>query len=181
MSDHALSETHSQVLSLYNLPPVRALEPITEGLIHQTYAVSLVSDETLILQRLHPLLNTEATLEDFEAVTAHLEREGYGGPKLVHTAGGERAATDQEGGRWRLSTFVPGVTRSSVEDLHQASLAGEALATFHKVMSTMQYRFKSPHPGHDTRGHWERLRSASVAPRRWRPPWRSSPPRTPRT
>ena len=71
MSHDALSETLSYVISLYELSAVQGVQPITEGLIHQTYALSLTDGLTLILQRLHPLLNTEDTLEDFEAVTKH--------------------------------------------------------------------------------------------------------------
>jgi len=170
MSNHSLNKTIVHVLSSYELAPVQGYHPITDGIIHQTYQVELEEGAPLILQKLHPLLNTEDTLADFEAVTQHLAREGYGGPRLLLTRDGSRTASDDSGGRWRLSSYVAGHTRPHIESPQQAALAGEALATFHQVMSSFTYAFKSPHPGHDTRGHWERLRLASQAPQhqaRW--------------
>lgn len=161
MSNVALESILDHVLSHYELPELRGHEAITNGLIHQTFSLYPQQGEPFILQRLHPLLNTDDTLEDFEAVTTHLQQEGYGGPVLLLTRQGTRAATDPHGGRWRLSSYVPGVTKAHIENIHQAGLAGEALATFHSVMSNLTYEFKSPHPGHDTKGHWERLRLAS--------------------
>ena len=164
MSNLSLNETILQVLSRYELAPFQSHRPITDGIIHQTYQIELEGSAPLILQRLHPLLNTEDTLADFEAVTQHLARAGYGGPELRLTRDGARTASDDSGGRWRLSSYVAGRTRPHIEDPSQAALAGEALATFHQVMSSFTYSFKSPHPGHDTLGHWERLQLASKAP-----------------
>lgn len=164
MTTFSFEASLSHVISCYELPAVKTFKLLTEGLIHQTFSLEINDSDPLILQRLHPLLNTEDTLADFEAVTSHLAHMGYGGPRLILTRAGERSALDLEGHRWRLSTYVPGLTRPHIEDARQAGLAGEALATFHKLMASLKYDFKSPHPGHDTRGHWERLRSASQAP-----------------
>ena len=164
MSQHGLNAALADVISLYDLPSPETTKVITEGLIHQTYALHFKDRPALILQRLHPLLNTPDTLADYEAVTEHLAQAGYGGPELVLTRSGARAATDAEGARWRLSTFVPGLTRPHIEDPQQARLAGETLARFHRLMASLEYSFKSPHPGHDTQGHWERLHVASQAP-----------------
>ena len=153
-----------EALDAYPLPTTLQVAPITEGLIHQTYALQCEGGARFIMQRLHPLLNTDETLEDYEVVTAHLSVQNYGGPELVCTREGTRASRDSAGGRWRLSTFVPGVTRPHIESPEQAALAAQGLASFHRVMSSLTYEFKSPHPGHDTQGHWRRLREASERP-----------------
>ena len=72
---------------------------------------------------------------------------------------GGRCAGDQL--RWRLSTFVPGETLTELTSESTAYIGGKALAEFHQVMSTIEYEFQSTHPGHDTKGHLDRLVASS--------------------
>ena len=149
-----------QVISQYSLEEIIDVQPISVGLIHQTFALHTVSKETYILQGLHHKLSSDEILSDYEAVTTHLAQEKYGGPQLIKTRGGGRCAEGDQL-RWRLSTFVPGETLTELTSELTAYIGGKALAEFHQVMSTINYHFQSTHPGHDTEGHLARLVAAS--------------------
>ncbi|MBM4291077.1 MAG: hypothetical protein FJ138_06205 [Deltaproteobacteria bacterium] len=163
-----------EALRRYGLEGGRARR-LTEGLIHRTYLLETPAGapagatgegegaRRLILQGLHPQLSAPETLEDYAAVTRHLAARGYGGPRLLPTLDGALSALTATR-RWRLSTFVEGCTLPHIEDEAQARLGGRALAEFHEVMSDLAHEFRSPHPGHDTRGHARRLREALDAP-----------------
>lgn len=141
-----------------------AVSRLTEGLIHQTYLVTPHAPERphegragrVILQGLHAQLSSPETLEDYAAVTRHLAARGYGGPELIPTLDGALSALTRTR-RWRLSSFVEGRTLPHIEDEEQARRGGRALAEFHNVIGDLAHEFRSPHPGHDTRGHARRL------------------------
>ena len=145
-----------QVIDQYSLQEIVKIDQISVGLIHQTYLLSTEQGPSYVLQGLHHKLSSDEILSDYEAVTEHLAREVYGGPRLIKTLLGMRYAEGDEQ-RWRLSTFVPGETFVEVGSTLTAQIGGRALAEFHRVMSTIEYTFKSTHPGHDTQGHLDRL------------------------
>lgn len=155
-----------EALRRYGLEGARVTR-LTEGLIHQTYLVveGAAGARRLILQGLHPQLSAPETLDDYAAVTRHLAARGYGGPELLPALSGD-LSTLTASRRWRLSTFVEGRTLPHIEDERQARLGGRALAEFHRVIGDLSHEFRSPHPGHDTRGHARRLgESLSAAAR----------------
>ena len=166
-----LNEILREVIAQYPIAPLGRARVITDGLIHQTYLVELISsahhDEgdadltPLIFQRLHPKLSTPGMLSDFERVTQHLDRLDYGGPSLVHAHNGGPSVIDAAGFTWRVSTFVPGETFNEVTSEELARIGGRGLATFHRLMERFELPFESTHPGHDTEGHWRGLRVAS--------------------
>ncbi|MAD61074.1 MAG: hypothetical protein CMH49_06140 [Myxococcales bacterium] len=149
-----------EILSQYEISNISTIEPISIGLIHQSFGLSTVHGEKYILQGLHHLLSTDEILADYEAVTSHLHTHCYGGPRLIKTAKQERVA-EAQGLRWRLSTFVPGVTYTQIEEPKQAYIGGQALAHFHTVMSSIEYQFKSKHLGHNTPAHLQNLIQAT--------------------
>lgn len=145
-----------EIMSQYEIIPVVNIETISIGLIHQSFCLSTENGDRYILQGLHHLLSTDEILADYEAVTNHLHSQHYGGPRLIKTKKQNRVA-EAQGLRWRLSTFVPGTTYTSVESSDQAYIGGQALAKFHTVMSTIDYQFKSKHLGHNTPAHLQNL------------------------
>ena len=158
-----MQDTLHTVLSSYTLPPITEILPLTEGLIHQSYLVK-TEQEWYVIQGLHPKLSSDGILQDYDSVTAHLKAQHYPGPLLVKTKLGHRTAKSQDGQKWRLSTYVPGETRSQVNTIEEAYIGGKALGRFHHVISTLEYEFQSTHPGHDTVGHWQRFKDALTLP-----------------
>ena len=160
MNEEISKQCLLEVISHYDLPNHLEVDPITVGLIHQTYQVHARGEQLYILQGLHPKLSSDAILSDYEAVTTHLVSHGYSGPQLVKTRSGLRGA-DVAGKRWRLSTYVPGETFTEVYSPEQARIGGAALAHFHHVIGSINYSFASTHLGHKTEEHLRRLISAS--------------------
>ena len=149
-----------EIFSQYEISTIVDVEAISIGLIHQYFCLSNADGKKYILQGLHHLLSTNEILADYEAVTSHLHAHQYGGPRLIKTKRDARVA-EAQGLRWRLSTFVPGITYTQVEKTEQAYIGGQALAQFHKVMSSIEYKFQSKHLGHNTPAHLQNLITAT--------------------
>ncbi|MCA9546107.1 MAG: phosphotransferase, partial [Myxococcales bacterium] len=153
-----------QVLHQYALGPIQGAELVVSGLMHQTWFVGAEAGE-FVLQRLHHKLSTQAILNDYAAVTEHLAAQGQAAPRLVPTAAGQRVAVDADGAWWRLTTRVPGHTRSRVTCTAEAEQGARALGRFHRAVANIEHRFESDHPLHDTAGHLARLQAAMGHPR----------------
>jgi Ser/Thr protein kinase RdoA (MazF antagonist) len=149
-----------RALAHYDLPPPDDVTPVRAGLIHVTFAVTVSRTPAYALQRLHPLLATDAIAADSAAVTDWLSAVPTLAPRLVRTRAGAVLAHTDEGGAWRLSTWVPGVTRDVVESPGMAEAAGTALGRFHRVMADCPHRFRSSHPLHNTPTYLWALRAA---------------------
>jgi len=150
------------VLACYAVGAVRAVEPITIGLIHTTWFVD--ADRPLVLQRLHPKLAGDGIAADYAAITAHLAHQGFPAPELVCTTDGALLADVGEA-RWRLSTRVPGRTHARVDGLERVDQAARALGRFHRAVADVEHAFLSDHPLHRTEEHLEALRVAATDPR----------------
>ena len=159
---HATSLSE-HLTSSYDLPRELKTSEISIGLIHATHLVESQDGARWVAQGLHPKLSDPSILEDYEAVTAHLHDQGYQGPRLVKTLGGERVS-EYQGRLWRVSTYVPGETYTQVDTADLAHRGGMGIAHFHSAMQTLKHSFRSTHPGHDTRGHLRRLREALRGP-----------------
>ncbi len=136
---------------------------LSGGLIHLSLLIELEnpnSHQKFVLQKLHPQLSTAGILHDYQNVTAFLASKQYGGPILLHNQFGQAFSQDDQNAYWRLSTFVEGSTLANVQDDTQVYLAAKSLAHFHQVMSDFPQDFKTTHPGHDTQGHWHKLKKA---------------------
>lgn len=139
--------------------PTRII-PHHQGLMHQTWFV----DDDYVFQRLHPKLSSAAIVADYRAVTEHLARKGIPAPRLIPTRDGDSVLVD-DGGWWRLTTRVPGITREKVRDPADAEAGARALGRFHVAMADLDYAFGSTHPLHDTPGHLARLAASQADPK----------------
>ncbi len=136
---------------LFDIPLPWDAIPVSGGLIHRTY--QLRSEIGVFsLQALHPKLSSDEILCDFDAVTKHLQNEGFPAPRLIKTLHGDPAA-DVDGTRWRLTTWLHGETKTEVANEETAYHAAKLLGRFHKVMESIDHEFKSRHPLHDTEFH----------------------------
>lgn len=129
------------------------------GLIHGTYRVQTTTG-TYCLQRLHPKLASDGILEDYRTVTEYLYRAGFPAPRLIPTSQGTPAHTDEEGRRWRLTTWLPGENTSTIRSLHMVHSGARLIGRFHRLMSGLDYTFQSTHPLHDTKYHLNNLQNA---------------------
>lgn len=141
------------VLAAYGISSDAAIEPITIGLINQTYRVG-----SLAIQRLHPIFAGEVNL-DLDAITAHLAARGMITPRLVRTRD-ERAWVDAEG-VWRALTWIDGEVHTSLRAPSLAHAAGVLVGRFHRAIADLEHTFAFGRAGvHDTARHLARLEGA---------------------
>ena len=135
------------------------VEPIAGGLIHQSFYVR-DGDREYVLQRVSPIFSP-GIQENIVAVTEHLRARGIRTPELLTTRAGRSCAELGEGGRWRLETWVPGVSFDSCEDEEQARSAAVLVARFHSALHDLDHDFLPIGiPLHDTASHLRNLEEA---------------------
>lgn len=147
-----------EVLSKYRLGTIHRVERIPAGLIHRTYRLE-TSTGKYILQRLHPDLAGDGILADYRAVTEHLAECGFPSPRLVSAADSSPSVTAADG-RYRMITYLEGVSHESVKDAEMAGRAARMLGEFHIALCEFRYRFVSGRPLHDSPKYDALLRAA---------------------
>lgn len=136
------------VLAAYDIGDVRSTKLLSGGLIHETWLVDAEAGK-FILQKLHPVLATDAIAEDFFAVTSYLNANGFLSPRAVATRGGKKLAGSGKA-RWRMQTYVSGHSFDRLEKPLMAAEAGRIFARFHATLDGMPYRFRSKKVLHET-------------------------------
>lgn len=157
MQAATLTHLIDEILPRFPVSGVRALAPISSGLMHSTWRLDSAQGP-LILQRLHPKLATAEILDDYLFVTEHLASVGLAAPRVVPSRAGP--LYDDGEASWRLTTRLPGETLDRVKAPWQAEAGARMLARFHTAMAGVEYRFKSEHPLHDTAAHLAGLERA---------------------
>lgn len=163
-------------LARYALSHAR-LEPITVGLINQTWRVEAEDGQRWVLQRVNPIF-TAAVNQDIEAITALLANHHVLTPRLVPTQAGELCAP-QEDGVYRLLTFIDGEVVSTLGDPARAAGVARLVARFHLALKASSTASPSTaRPTHDTPKHLAFLKttladfgehpaSPTCSPSRW--------------
>ena len=115
----------------------------------------------VVLQRLNPKVfpDTAAVMANFRLVTAHLARARETDPKTpefplaLASPEGEDFQLDEEGGLWRLISYIgPSKSLESLKNARQAAGMGAMLARFHLLLADLDTAaLVDPLPGfHDT-------------------------------
>lgn len=138
----------STALSAYDIGNVRGMKVVMDGLVHKTFELDTTKGK-YILQRLHPVLASEAIGKDFFAVTRYLEEQGFPTPRAVLSKEGNMLVRDGKE-VWRMQTKLSGKTIHVLKDAKMARACGEMYARFHRVMDAFPYRFKSTKILHET-------------------------------
>ncbi len=154
------------VLAAYSIGRVGQVEPVEQGLVHETFFVDS-SEGSYVFQRLAPGLSSMDVVADYVAVTDHLAKKGQPSPVVIRTLDDHPLAfddADEKRRYWRLTTRLPGETRTAVRNAHDVEEAARALGRFHVAMADFDAPFRSAHPGHDTALHLERFRTSAANP-----------------
>ena len=152
-----------RILKNFDLGQVTGCEVIQSGLMHSTFKVQ-TNESNFILQRLHHKLSTQAILNDYVRVTAHLHEKGFSAPRVCKARDGQHIFVDEDSRWWRLTTYVPGETHERVSSVEQAAQGAQILGAFHTGMLDFPFPFESAHPLHDTDGHLDGLTQALANP-----------------
>ena len=131
---------------------------VEEGLINQTFLLQL-DDKKFILQKLHAIFSKDVH-KNIHALTQHLKRQGFCTPELVLTQAGQLEHLNGDD-IWRLLSYVPGDTFSSIQSSTHAFEAGVLVGHFHQLLLDLDFEFIQLRSGvHDTRQHLEKLKQA---------------------
>ena len=135
------------------------LTALKSGLINTSWRIDTPEGGRFVLQHVNPMF--PATINrDINAVTRHLLGKGLRTPLIVPTTE-DTPALQTADGVWRVLTFMPGVSRDTLENARQAAAAGALLGRFHNAVSDLDHTFSNPRPGmHDTAAHLQNLRHA---------------------
>ena len=140
------------------------LSRLESGLINVSWRVDTSTGEKFVLQRVNPMFPASIN-GDIDAVTRHLRDKGMPTPLILPTTEGAPALRTA-GEVWRVLTYLPGVSRNTLENARQASEAGTLLGRFHNAVSDLDHTFSNPRLGvHDTAAHIANLRYALAAHR----------------
>ena len=149
----------SSLLSHFSVGALLDSTLIDKGLIHATYRVDTETG-SYCLQRLHQVLSSDEVARDYREVTRYLDDQRFPAPAMLPTRSGALLFEDEEGFRWRLTTWLEGESVSSFSSLSQVFSAASLLGKFHATMAELSYDFQSQHPLHDTPLHLARLKEA---------------------
>jgi Ser/Thr protein kinase RdoA (MazF antagonist) len=145
------------VLAHYGLAGAR-VSRVEVGLINETYLVESDGEKS-ILQKVNRIFGPKVHA-DIDAVTRHLEAKGLPTARLIPALDG-RLYVEEDGGVFRLQTFLEGEVRERLSDPRQAETAGRLLGRFHRAVADLEHEFQNRRLGvHDTAKHVEALERA---------------------
>lgn len=146
------------IVDAYSLDPA-SVEPITIGLVNQTFVATRRSGSKLIVQKLHATFAASVN-HDIDAITTHLASHGMLTPRVVRTRDG-KLHVDCDG-VYRALTFLEGTVHTEVSSQAIAEEAGRLAGRFHHVIAGLDHKFRFTRDGvHDTAKHVARLRAAA--------------------
>lgn len=129
------------------------------GLINRTYFVG-GEPVRAVLQWVNPIFHSSLQY-DIDAMTRHLEKRGLLTPRLLPNQSGGLWVDDDEGGVWRMLTFVPGKTVHQMNTPAQAASAGALVGRFHAALADFKEPPRSPQRKiHDTAARMAELERA---------------------
>ena len=156
-------EVDRKVLKAFGLGDGK-LTRLESGLINASWRVDMPTGKSFVLQRVNPMFPASVN-SDIDAVTRHLRDKGMPTPLIVPTTEGA-PALQAAGEVWRVLTYLPGVSRDTLENTRQASEAGALLGRFHSAVRDLDHTFSSPRLGvHDTAAHISNLERTLVTHR----------------
>jgi len=137
------------ILRQYNIGTILETKPVSIGLIHKTFSIKTNKGQ-YIIQRLHPILASSGTANDFFNVTQLLNAKGFRSPRCVKTKKGGILANDK-GVKWRLQTKLSGKTFDHLTTPALAKEAGRIYGAFHRTIDLAQFEFHSPLVLHESK------------------------------
>jgi Ser/Thr protein kinase RdoA (MazF antagonist) len=131
---------HDNVKAFFPYSTIAAVNPYGNGHINNTYKVELRGEqESYILQKIntHVFKNPGGIAETHARLEAVIFRQGQQPvsiARLIPTASGKQLHIDNEGGVWRMTSFIKGSESYDVVTTQwQAEEAGNAFGWFAKV------------------------------------------------
>ncbi|MBI4713945.1 phosphotransferase [Candidatus Uhrbacteria bacterium] len=129
------------VLRQYDIGKILEIKPVSAGLIHKTFVIKTDNGQ-YIIQRLHPILSSQGTAQDFLNVTRFLNSRNFPSPICVKTKQGKILA-ENKNEKWRLQTKLSGKTFDRLTSVVMAKSAGRIYGEFHLAIDQAEFQFHS--------------------------------------
>ena len=134
------------------------LSRCSDGLINQSYVVTVDDAPLAILQQLNTSIFDPCVHEDIHAVTMHLRACGVPTPVLLPTREGKLWYDDEASGVWRCFSYEGNRTLHRIGSPEQAFACAGLVARFHGALGNLSHTFRSVRPGaHNTAQHMATL------------------------
>jgi Ser/Thr protein kinase RdoA (MazF antagonist) len=138
------------------LDPRPEVERLPGGLINDSYKIAGAGG-SFVLQRLSPIFDPRIH-HNIEAALTCLAAAAVTAPALVRTVEGALWADLDGDGSWRLMTFMPGTTESTLARPAQARSLGLLVGRTHRALEDLDHEFVALRHGvHDTPHHLARF------------------------
>jgi Ser/Thr protein kinase RdoA (MazF antagonist) len=125
-------------LKNFKIPNKRyAFEPISNGLINDTYLVSANQNPLYILQKINTEVfqNTEALFQNLDLVLPRLHASNYQKVELLATNTGKNYYKSESKEVWRLMTYIKdSQVFNTTENVNIAFEAGKIITNFHTLL-----------------------------------------------
>jgi Ser/Thr protein kinase RdoA (MazF antagonist) len=155
-----VGEIRARVLPHFDGWDGATITRIAGGLINRSYLLARADGGRAVLQAVNAIFPPEMH-GNIVAVTDRLTAAGMVTPRLLPTRDGRPYVAAEDGGVWRLLTYVDGVAFDVVGSPAQARAAGELVGRFHAAVDGMKHAFVGMRVGvHDTPRHLARLDEA---------------------
>ncbi len=136
-----------------------SLKPLGEGLINQTWLLTAAHQQRFVLQKVNPVFPA-AVNTDIDVVVRRLADAGLETPFVLPTLKGS-LWLESNGEVWRVLTWLPGESLSTLSSVDEARQAGILLGRFHRALDGLVHHFANPRLGvHDTAAHLQNLGEA---------------------
>jgi Ser/Thr protein kinase RdoA (MazF antagonist) len=132
-------EKLDQILKHFDIKPQKYhYEPLTNGMINDTYLVSNADRPLFILQKINTAVFTEvdSLIHNIDLVLPNLASSDYEKVVLEKTKSGTSFYKDDNGNIWRLMTYVNNSrVYNTTTDPEVAFEAGRIIGLFHKLLA----------------------------------------------
>jgi Ser/Thr protein kinase RdoA (MazF antagonist) len=160
VDETAVAEIRARVLPHFDGWEGAAVARIGGGLINRSFLLTSTGGARAVLQAVNAIFPPEMH-GNIVAVTDRLAAAGLVTPCLLPTRNGRPYVAADDGGIWRLLSFIDGVSFDVVGSGAQARAAGELVGRFHAAVDGMTHAFVGMRVGvHDTPRHLARLEEA---------------------
>jgi Ser/Thr protein kinase RdoA (MazF antagonist) len=132
-------ENLKTIIKTFGIGGILSVNPVEKGLVNKTFLVE-TDENKYILQKLHGIFPDSVT-EDIDVVTCFLRDNGVITPILIHKQG-DGILLKQGSDSWRMMTFIEGRAFDFMPGIEFAMSAGHLVGRFHRVLSSLDYKFK---------------------------------------
>jgi len=154
----------AEIAGNFDIGEIEEVSRYGNGRINETFLIRTLGKadtgytrQKYILQKLHKIFKS-TLLKDIDAITCHLEKNGFVTPRLIKAKDNKLGIVEKED-CWRMLTYIPGISYEKGMSPELAEQAAGLVGKFHDALSNVNYAFHHKIPDfHNTPAIMNRLR-----------------------